>query len=122
MLAQPSDRRGNDRRAVPDRRFVEDRRIIDRRQSLVPVQVEQRMGIDRRLLNERRASEDRRWWMDRRLAGASLGMHLRTAVELLERVADSGPLADERRRDLDGAMFRLKFALDRLEEDPDAKS
>jgi hypothetical protein len=36
-------------------------------------------------------------------------------LELLTNVAESGTLDEESLRDLDAAMFRLRFALDRLE-------
>lgn len=45
----------------------------------------------------------------------SVGELVRDALRLLTEVADAGSLDDEVQRDLDAAMFRLRFALDRLE-------
>jgi len=87
----------SNRRAVTDRRAPE-----DRRQVVVRVPVEQRSGTDRRSGNERRASQ-------------SLGDQIRGALELLTNVAESGTLDDAGLRDLDAAVFRLRFVLDRFE-------
>jgi hypothetical protein len=46
----------------------------------------------------------------------TLDLHLLTAVGLLERISSAEPLSSEYRRDLDGAMLRLRFVLDRLKE------
>ncbi|PYP60949.1 MAG: hypothetical protein DMD44_00630 [Gemmatimonadetes bacterium] len=86
-----------DRRAVPDRRTPE-----DRRQGVVRVPVEQRSGTDRRSGGDRRTSQ-------------SLGDQIRNALELLTSVAESGTLDDAGLRDLDAAVFRLRFVLDRFE-------
>ncbi|HYT83683.1 MAG TPA: hypothetical protein VEK86_09535, partial [Gemmatimonadales bacterium] len=45
----------------------------------------------------------------------SIGEHLRTALQLLADVVESGALDDESLRNLDTAIFRLRFALDRFE-------
>jgi len=109
-----SDRGGDDRRSIPDRRFVVDRRAADRRQSVVRVTVEQRSGRDRRVTDERRLVDDRRVPMDRRANGAPIETHLHAAITLLEHLSDGGHLTAQAQRDLDAALFRLKFALDRL--------
>ncbi len=62
---------------------------------------------------ERRLSGDRRSGAERRL---SAGDQMREALRLLTRVIESDATHDEERRSLEGAMVRLRFALDRLEE------
>src|SRR2546425_60006 len=72
-------------------------------QTLATVVVEERRsGVERRAQPERRSPE-------------SAGEHIRNALQLLTNVAESGTLDEESLRDLDAAMFRLRFALDRLE-------
>ncbi len=89
----PADRRHRaERRALPDRRQVV---------KLVPV--ERRSGQERRSAAERRAAE-------------SVSEHIRNALQLLTNVAESGTLDEDSLRDLDAAMFRLRFALDQFEE------
>ena len=63
---------------------------------------ERRSGVDRRGQPERRAPE-------------SAGEHIRNALQLLTNVAESGTLDDAGLRDLDAAVFRLRFVLDRFE-------
>jgi hypothetical protein len=63
---------------------------------------------------ERRSDVERRGQPERR-APESAGEHIRNALQLLTNVAESGTLDEESLRDLDAAMFRLRFALDRLE-------
>ncbi len=86
-----------DRRLVPDRRTLADRRRI------VRVVVE-----------ERRAGAERRGDAERRGADAP-GDHIHNALQLLTNVAESGTLDEASLRDLDAAMFRLRFALQRIE-------
>ena len=86
-----------DRRAAADRRTPE-----DRRQGVVRVPVEHRVGTDRRSGGDRRGPQ-------------SLGDQIRNALELLTNVAESGTLDDAGLRDLDAAVFRLRFVLDRFE-------
>ena len=94
MEASPADRRKVvERRARPDRRHV-----------AVVVPIERRAGSERRGAAPRRAPE-------------SVGEHIRNALQLLTNVAESGTLDEESLRDLDAAMFRLRFALDRFEAD-----
>jgi hypothetical protein len=86
-----------------DRRLTTDRRTPAERRRIVTVVVEdRRSGADRRAQPERRVPE-------------SAGEHIRNALQLLTNVAESGTLDEESLRDLDAAMFRLRFALDRLE-------
>jgi len=88
---------------LPDRRAASDRRAPqDRREVVVRVPVEHRSGGDRRSGGERRGPQ-------------SLGDQIRTALELLTTVAESGTLDDAGLRDLDAAVFRLRFVLDRFE-------
>ena len=89
--------------AHADRRLTADRRTpTDRRRVVAVVVEERRSGTERRALPERRAPE-------------SAVEHIRNAMQLLTNVAESGTLDDESLRDLDAAMFRLRFALDGLE-------
>src|SRR5438105_15437989 len=86
-----------DRRAQADRRTSKDRRHV-----VVRVPVEQRSGSDRRTGGERRAPQ-------------SLSEQIRDALELLTNAAEAGTLDDAGLRDLDAAVFRLRFVLDRFE-------
>ncbi len=86
-----------DRRLVPDRRSNAERRRV--------VQV---------VVQERRSGEERRSTGERRGADAPAD-HIHTALRLLTNVAESGTLDDVSLRDLDAAMFRLRFALQRIE-------
>lgn len=87
----------------PERRGAEERRgSEDRRRIVVRVPVEQRSGIDRRGGTERRGSQ-------------SVDELIRSALELLTNVAESGSLDEESLRDVDTAVFRLRYALDRFE-------
>jgi hypothetical protein len=95
------------RRVLTDRRAAEERRSGDRRFTLVVVEVERRAGADRRGARQRRGTERR--------AQETASTHMRHALQLIAQVAESDALDDELRRDLDAALFRLRFALDRLE-------
>ena len=86
-----------DRRQTPDRRSRSDRRRV-----VTVVVQERRSGVERRGFFERRSSEEP-------------GEDIRNALQLLTNVAESGTLDEASLRDLDAAMFRLRFALDRLE-------
>ena len=102
-----------DRRAAAERRTRKERRSGERRQGLTLVAVERRARNDRRAKGERRAAQ-RRSRAERR-AEESAAEHIRNALQLIAQVADSHELDDEHRRGLDAALFRLRFALDRLE-------
>ncbi|HKW40038.1 MAG TPA: hypothetical protein VJN39_02195 [Gemmatimonadales bacterium] len=86
-----------DRRLIPDRRSNPDRRRVVR----VVVQ-------------ERRSGTERRGGAERRGADAPAD-HIHNALRLLTNVAESGTLDEASLRDLDAAMFRLRFALHRIE-------
>ena len=102
-----------DRRAASERRNGTERRGGERRQGLALVPVERRARKERRGKGERRAAQ-RRSRAERR-AEESAAEHIRNALQLIAQVADADELDDEHRRDLDAALFRLRFALDRLE-------
>jgi hypothetical protein len=87
-----------------DRRQTGDRRGNQRRQVVTVVVTERRTGDDRRAADDRRSAE-------------TAAEHIRNALQLVTHVAAAAGLDDEYRRDLDAALFRLRFALDRLEED-----
>jgi hypothetical protein len=84
------------------RQLAERRALAERRGGAAPVPLERRAGRDRRAGAERRSGEN-------------VGDQIRNALELLTNVAESGTLDDDSLRDLDAAMFRLRFALDRFE-------
>jgi len=78
---------------------------------------ERRGGGDRRrvvvvVTEDRRAGSDRR--AEERRSQEAVGGHIRNALALITHVADADELDDEHRRELDTAMLRLRFALDRL--------
>jgi len=100
--APTPDRR---RRRSTDRRLLSERRTgTDRRTSGGTVL---RLEVDRRRDGERRAA------VDRRDASHTPIDQIRHSLELLHAV-NPDPLPDEDRRLLDTALFRLRFALDRL--------
>ena len=86
-----------DRRQTPERRSHPDRRRV-----VTVVVKERRSGGERRAFFERRSAEEP-------------GDDIRNALQLLTNVAESGTLDEASLRDLDAAMFRLRFALDRIE-------
>lgn len=93
--------------APQERRGRADRRSLDRRGG---VRVE-RAGT------ERRTNGDRRTGLERRLAILSAEGQIREALRLLTEVIDRGLVQDEEQRSLESAMVRLRYALDRLEEE-----
>src|SRR6267143_2063692 len=114
----------------PDRRLtVERRKLPDRRaegeqgeegggerrsETEAEVPVERRTGAERRQIGKRRSA------IERRLALQSAADQIHGALKLLTRVAESEGgerLTEEQRRELEGAMLRLRFALERLEEE-----
>ncbi|HVH66633.1 MAG TPA: hypothetical protein VM716_02075 [Gemmatimonadales bacterium] len=86
-----------DRRLTPDRRAK-----LDRRRVVRVVVEERRSGMERRSGTERRGSD-------------APSDHIHSALQLLTNVAESGTLDEASLRDLDAAMFRLRFALHRIE-------
>jgi hypothetical protein len=69
--------------------------------AVLPFPVERRQVLDRRAA-------------DRRLAGLTPREQLVAALDLLERVAEEGDLDEPGLRVLDGAVLRVRAALDRL--------
>jgi len=96
-----------------ERRASSERRGVERRHRIVLVPVERRSGGDRRLSGERRLKLERH-------GQETPEEHIRNALQLLANVAESGTLDDELQRDLDSAIFRLRFAVERLEGGPPA--
>ncbi len=91
-----------------ERRSPPERRAVERRRNLVLVPTDRRSGADRRRQSERRLKIDRH-------RDETPEEHIRNALQLLANVAQSGTLDDELQRDLDSAIFRLRFAVERLE-------
>jgi hypothetical protein len=85
-----AERRGTDRRSGSERRI-----------SVVPFPLERRRVADRRAA-------------DRRLTDLTPREQLAAALELLARVAEEGDLDEPGLRVLDGAVLRVRAALDRL--------
>lgn len=90
-----------------DRRGSSDRRILDRRVTIRS----DRKGAERRI------NGDRRNGLERRLAILSAEGQIREALRLLTEVIDRGTTPDDEQRSLESAMVRLRYALDRLEEE-----
>ena len=91
-----------------ERRTGNERRSAERRVSTGQTALERRAGAERRSLRTRRTMLDRR-------TEETAEEHLRNALQLLGNIAEAAVLNDELRRDLDSAMLRLRFAVDRLE-------
>ncbi|HET7251254.1 MAG TPA: hypothetical protein VFI79_15485, partial [Gemmatimonadales bacterium] len=96
IMTAPNDRRGSN-----------DRRVLDRRVTIRG----DRPGA------ERRANGDRRNGLERRLAILSAEGQIREALRLLTEVIDRGAAPDDEQRSLESALVRLRYALDRLEEE-----
>src|SRR5438876_834942 len=107
-LSSGDQRERADRRNLLDRRSGIDQRSADRRLAPVTAKPDRRAGVDRRKPSVRRGVLERR-------GPESVAEHIRNALQLLANVAESGRLDLEQLRDLDAAMFRLRFAVDRLE-------
>ena len=90
-----------ERRATPDRRTGERRQLV-----LIP-------AVDRRAPGTRRRPGDRRA-APGHPAHETAEEHVRNALQLLTNIVETGDLDDELRRDLDAAIFRLHFAIERL--------
>jgi len=113
-LSSGDQRERADRRNLLDRRSGIDQRTDERRRAPVTAKPERRVEPDRRAGVDRRKPSMRRSVLERR-GPESVAEHIRNALQLLANVADSGTLDLEQLRDLDAAMFRLRFAVDRLE-------
>jgi hypothetical protein len=90
----------NERRRPQGRRNPSDRRNGAARSERTPQ-------------GERRLNGERRSGAERRLSAED---QIRESLRLLTRVIESDATHDEERRSLEGALVRLRFALDRLEE------
>jgi hypothetical protein len=103
----PDRRLTVERRQVPDRRAEQAEEAGSERRSETKVEV----PVERR-------SGERRSAIERRLSLQSAVDQIHGALKLLTLVAESeaGRLNEEQRRELEGAMLRLRFALERLEE------
>jgi hypothetical protein len=88
------------RRATSDRRAGADRRS-GKQPALTLVPEERRAGKERRR-SDRRSEE-------------TASEHIRNSLQLLATVSQTASLDEDLQRDLDSAIFRLRFALDRLE-------
>ena len=90
-----------------DRRGSSDRRILNRRAT----------GRGERAGIERRGTGDRRTGLERRLAILSAEGQIREALRLITEIIDRGAPPEDERRSLESAMVRLRYALDRLDEE-----
>jgi len=111
-MDDPSD---DDRRGASDRRRRAERRSGSERR-IERGGLHQPVTGERRRRSERRHTE-RRSGVDRRLA-LPLDGQLRTVIELLFRVSPER-LTDEDRRRFDAAIFRLRYAIESLEDAAD---
>ncbi|OLC08797.1 MAG: hypothetical protein AUH42_00615 [Gemmatimonadetes bacterium 13_1_40CM_70_11] len=105
----PERRLTTERRRLPARRENGERRSDAEGESLA----ERRAGGDRRQVSDRRSA------VERRLSLHSAVDQIHGALKLLTLAAESeaATLSEEQRRALEGAMLRLRFALERLEEE-----
>jgi hypothetical protein len=101
-MAEPTDddHGASDRRHRGERRSGAERRVAPG-------------GVRTPQAGERRRRVERRTGVERRLA-LPLNGQLRTVIELLFRVSPDH-LTDEDRRRFDAAIFRLRYAIDALE-------
>jgi len=90
-----------------ERRGSSDRRVLNRRGG----------GRGERTAAERRNNGDRRTGLERRLALLSAEGQIHEALRLITEIIDRGAPPDDERRSLESAMVRLRYALDRLQEE-----
>jgi hypothetical protein len=113
MTAPNIDAPEPDRRESAERRLLIDRRSgVDRRQNNAGG-----FAAERRNVDDRRAGAERRAFRERRLSLQSAGDQIRGALKLMTLAIESGQIPERDRRTLDAAMLRLRFALERLEEE-----
>ncbi|MDH3495367.1 MAG: hypothetical protein OER21_01205 [Gemmatimonadota bacterium] len=93
----------SDRPLALDRRRTDRRAHTERRVAVLPFP------------GERRGARDRRLGVDRRVADLDPRDQLHTALELLFEVVERSGLDDIALQQLDGAILRVRVALDRLE-------
>jgi hypothetical protein len=98
---------------MPDWNMPNERRRTLERRTLL----DRRSGIPRdQSAPDRRWSVERRSGQERRLSILSAEDQIRDALRLMTHIVEAGHAIEEDRRTLEGAMVRLRFALDRLEE------
>jgi hypothetical protein len=102
MTLTPVHGATSERRATADRRAGVNRRT-GKQSALTLVPEERRGGKDRRR-SDRRSEE-------------TASEHIRNSLQLLAAVSQTASLDEGLQRDLDSAIFRLRYALDRLEHD-----
>ncbi len=113
MTDSEADRRREaDRRVSGERRTGANRRRTKGRRGFLL----RLLRDERRQLEERRRGWDRRTGVERRSSRQTATDLVRSAFDLLVEVFDTDDLDldDEARHQLDAAMIRLKFALERL--------
>jgi hypothetical protein len=87
---------------APDQRRGERRSGAERCLAVLPFRLDQRAGADRRS------------GADRRIASLTPGDQLQLALELLAQVAEAHVMDDDGLRQLDGAILRVRAALERI--------
>ena len=92
---------------VPEQRAERERRTDERRKLTLVPSVERRSRWTRRRTGERRTHPGLR-------GTETAEEHVRNALQLLTTIAETASLDDELRRDIDAAIFRLHFAIERL--------
>lgn len=92
---------------LAERRGQHERRTGERRQLVLVPSAERRARETRRRTGDRRTGPELR-------GSETAEEHVRNALQLLMTVADTASIDDDRRRDLDAAIFRLHFAIERL--------
>ena len=105
-IPEPERRDSSDRRFLLDRRSGVDRRSFENADIPHP---------ERRARADRRGGPERRAFLERRMSLQSAGDQIRGALKLLSVAIESGDVPDKQRRGLDAALLRLRFALERLE-------
>jgi len=90
-----------------ERRGSTDRRVVSRRGT----------GRGERPSAERRTNGDRRAGLERRLAILSAEGQIHEALRLITEIIDRGAPPEDERRSLESTMVRLRYALDRLQEE-----
>lgn len=104
-IPEPDRRDSSERRLLFDRRSGVDRRERDPYDAV----------SDDRRRDDRRGGPERRAFLERRLALQSAGDQIRGALKLMTAAIEAGSIPEKQRRDLDAAMLRLRFALERVD-------
>jgi hypothetical protein len=100
VVLEPTPNDDRDRRLILDRRLRTDRRSGE--VPATPITADRRLGGDRRAI------------LERRLSVQSAEGQIHGALRLLTMLAEGQGLSDSHRRNLEAAMLRLRFALERL--------